>query len=405
MEESGRRGPDEGQDGQPTPAAGTRSPVRPTRSPVLPPGRQPIDPNRHVLVSTRPGAQPHRPAELRPARPALRPRSVVTRAAAAGEAGFATPPGYRERERPAARAEGDGDPAGGPATAWAPRVDERDWEGEASFERAPRGGIERTAATRSGRRATARPVASQGARAGRPPGVVGADGAFLDRWGPELARLVGVDEERRPPGPEANARLTGTTGLVLIVLLAAEGVTVPFIAPLFSWHIVIGLALIPPLLLKMGSTLYRFVRYYLRSPSYRRAGPPHPLLRLLGPLVMLTTVVLMASGVALWIAGPHARLLLRVHQVSFVLWFVVLAVHVVSHVLRAVRLTRADTEDLRARASSAGGARVRRTVVALSVVAGVILSATLVGGGVVRAWAPALGGRAVVRPAASSSHR
>ena len=404
MEESGRRGPGGGRDGEPVPPAPTRSPVRPTRSPVVPPGRQPTDPNRHVLVSTRPGTQPHRPADLRPARPALRPRSVVARAAAAGEAGVATAPGYRER--PPATGDGHGGRDGGPATAWAPRVDEQSWEGGTHVEGTPRRGIERTSARGSGRRTTGPSRASQGTRSGRPSGALGGEDALLDRWGPELARLVGVGEEHRPPGPEANARLTGTTGLVLIVLLAAEGVTVPFIAPLFSWHIVIGLALIPPLLLKLGSTLYRFLRYYLRNPSYRRAGPPHPLLRLLGPLVMITTVVLMASGVALWIAGPHARLLLRVHQVAFVLWFVVLAVHVLSHVLRAFRLARADSADLRARAPGAGGARVRRAVVALSVVAGVILSATLVGGSVVRAWGPAIGGRAVVRPtASSSSHR
>ncbi len=404
MEEAGRRGEDGRDDGRPSAPETTRSPVRPTRSPVLPPERQPIDPNRHVLVSTRPGAQPHRPADLRPARPALRPRSVVTRAAGASEAGVATPPSHRERAR--ANGSGGGQRDGGAATAWAPRVEERGFEHDPSSGGERRRGIERTAATRSGRRAPGSSVASPGVRAGGAPGALAGDGGVLDRWGPEIARLVGVGDERRPPGPEANARLTGTTGLVLIVLLAAEGVTVPFIAPLFSWHIVIGLALIPPLLLKIGSTSYRFLRYYLRNPSYRRAGPPHPLLRLLGPLVMVTTVVLMASGVALWIAGPHARLLLRVHQVTFVLWFAVLAVHVLSHVLRAARLARADTEDLRVRASGAGGARVRRAVVALSVVAGVILSATLVGGGVVRAWGPALGAHAVVRPtASSSSHR
>ncbi|MHB1502830.1 MAG: cytochrome b/b6 domain-containing protein [Acidimicrobiales bacterium] len=189
----------------------------------------------------------------------------------------------------------------------------------------------------------------------------------------QAARVVGVWEPPggRDPGVEANSRLTGTTGLVLMVLLFMEGLTIPFIVRLISWHIVIGLALVPPLLVKIGSTLWRFSRYYLGDPRYRRAGPPHPLLRVLGPLVMISTVVLMASGIALWLAGPQDRLLFRVHQLTFVAWFCFVAVHLASHLLRATRLAASDARDARARRPAVPRARLRRALVAASLVLGI----------------------------------
>ena len=77
-------------------------------------------------------------------------------------------------------------------------------------------------------------------------------------------------------GVESNARLTGSTAAVLLVLLAAEGVTVLRVGALLTPHVFIGMLLIPPVLLKIGSTGWRFVRYYRGSPAYRRKGPPPP---------------------------------------------------------------------------------------------------------------------------------
>ncbi len=206
-----------------------------------------------------------------------------------------------------------------------------------------------------------------------------------------LARLMGLlDTKKKDPRVEANARLTATTGLLLLVLFFFEGLTIPFIVRLVSWHIVIGLVIIPPVLLKTCSTLWKFTHYYLGDPAYVRAGPPHPLLRALGPLVMISTLVLLASGVALWLAGPQAHLLFRIHQLTFFAWLAILAVHVGSHLVRALRLAAADERDARLQAYSEGtsrhsaaakmaratsrpslmGARIRRSAVAASLVLG-----------------------------------
>jgi len=195
----------------------------------------------------------------------------------------------------------------------------------------------------------------------------------------EAARIIGLDERPgdRDPAVEANARLTGTTGLVLIVLLFVEGLTIPFIGRLVSWHILIGLILIPPLLVKMASVSWRFSRYYLHDPRYRRSGPPHPLLRILGPLVMGSTILLFASGIDLWLTGPTDRTMFRIHQLTFVFWFIVVAIHVASHLLRATRLAAADA------AAANGGrgvdvkqrrkARTRRTLIGASLVVGLVV--------------------------------
>jgi hypothetical protein len=55
-------------------------------------------------------------------------------------------------------------------------------------------------------------------------------------------------------GTEGNARLTASTGVVLLVLLAVEGVTILAIRPLLSLHVFIGLMLIPPVVLKRATT-------------------------------------------------------------------------------------------------------------------------------------------------------
>lgn len=49
-------------------------------------------------------------------------------------------------------------------------------------------------------------------------------------------------------GPAGNARLTAWTGAVLFLLLAVEGVTVLDVRGLITWHVVVGVVLIPPAL-------------------------------------------------------------------------------------------------------------------------------------------------------------
>ncbi len=194
---------------------------------------------------------------------------------------------------------------------------------------------------------------------------------------PSASRPTPVDG-RPKGGAEANARLTGTVAAVLLLLLAAEGVTVLRIRALLTPHVFIGMLLVPPVLLKMGSTGYRFVRYYAGSPEYRRKGPPPALLRVLGPVVVLLTLTLFASGIALLFA-PHGlrQELLFVHKASFVLWFVAMAVHVLGHLLDTARLAPRDFY-WRTRQQVAG-AGLRQWAIAASIALGALLAVLCVG--------------------------
>lgn len=175
-------------------------------------------------------------------------------------------------------------------------------------------------------------------------------------------------------GVAANARLTGGVAVLLLVLLALEGATIPFIGSLIGPHIFIGLLLVPPVLLKLASTSYRFARYYLGSRAYRRKGPPHPLLRLLAPGVVLTTLALFGSGVALLLAGPGSGPLLLLHKASFVAWIALMAVHVLAHLLELPRLALPDWRRAGGREARLAGAGLRLAAVAGSLIAGLVLA-------------------------------
>ncbi|HEV3293877.1 MAG TPA: hypothetical protein VG123_33275 [Streptosporangiaceae bacterium] len=130
--------------------------------------------------------------------------------------------------------------------------------------------------------------------------------------------------------------------MVLLVLLAAEGVTLLSVRRLLTLHFFLGMLLIGPVVLKACSTSYRFLRYYSGAAEYRRKGPPAPLLRLLGPVVLLTSVAVIGTGVMLAVTGPGSSMWLFLHKASFVLWFGVMTVHVLAYVWRLPRLARGD---------------------------------------------------------------
>jgi len=108
-------------------------------------------------------------------------------------------------------------------------------------------------------------------------------------------------------GTDGNEQLTAAVGVLLLLMLAALGVTILQIGSLLNPHMFIGMLLLGPVALKMGSIGYRFVRYYTADPAYRRKGPPRTEMLLLAPLVVATTVAVFATGVALLLGGKAAR--------------------------------------------------------------------------------------------------
>ena len=186
-----------------------------------------------------------------------------------------------------------------------------------------------------------------------------------------------------------NARLTAANAAVLLILLAAEGVTVLRVRQLLSPHVFIGMVLIPPVLVKVASTTWRFVRYYGGAPAYRRKGPPPVLLRLLGPVVVILTLVLLISGVGLLLAARSwLPLLLKVHKASFILWFGAMTIHVLGHLGEVLRLAPRDW--LRRTRREVTGAGPRQWLIAASLVAGALLGFVLLSR--VGSWAASMPG-------------
>ncbi len=225
-----------------------------------------------------------------------------------------------------------------------------------------------------------------GYRAGSYPGAGHrGDGHRAGALTRSRAGLAGESRAPRPRrrdttgGAEGNERLTAAAGAVLLVLFAAEGVTILAVRQLLTFHFFIGMLLIGPVVLKAGSTIYRFARYYTGVPDYRRKGPPAPLLRLLGPLVLGTSLAVIGTGVILGYAGSNASLWLFLHKAAFVLWFGVMTIHVLAYTWRLPRLIGAD---LRGRAAGAGrragavlaGRPARWLLLTASVLAGLLLA-------------------------------
>jgi len=156
-------------------------------------------------------------------------------------------------------------------------------------------------------------------------------------------------------GPSGNARLTAWTGLFLLVLFIAELVTLLDVRGLISWHLAVGVLLVPPALLKTATTGWRIVRYYAGNGPYRSAGPPPMVLRVLGPLVVLTTLALLGTGVSLVVMGDvgSRRTIVTVlgqrvdwlslHQGGFVVWAVATGLHVLARTVPAWQLARTST--------------------------------------------------------------
>jgi hypothetical protein len=169
------------------------------------------------------------------------------------------------------------------------------------------------------------------------------------------------------------------TGAVLIVLLAVIGLTILSIRPLLSAHLFVGLVLIGPISLKLASTGYRFARYYTGSPRYRSKGAPPTWLRLIAPVVVISTLVVMASGVALLIGGPQSRgVLLPIHKASFIVWIAFTSLHVLGHLTDLWRGLSADYGSTAKLGEVADGRAGRALALASALTLGVVIAVLLI---------------------------
>jgi hypothetical protein len=207
----------------------------------------------------------------------------------------------------------------------------------------------------------------------------------------DLARLVRTEapapEPTRPTGPgggvDGNARLTGIAGAALFVILAVEGLTLLQMHQLISWHVFVGMLLVPLVLLKTASTMYRAGHYYTGDPPYAEKGPPHLLLRVTGPLLVLSTLALLGTGIALVALGRHVGgQYLWMHKATFFVWAALLAIHLLGHTWETVTLATADWRERESSGAAEhrlAGARTRLGLLVVTLGVGVVLGVVSLG--------------------------
>ena len=92
------------------------------------------------------------------------------------------------------------------------------------------------------------------------------------------------------------------------------------------------------------------MRYYTGDRDYRAAGPPPTFLRVLGPLVVVSTLALLGTGLVLIAVGPQQSRqsfltlagqridVLTLHQASFVIWAGATGLHVLGRFVPALQI-------------------------------------------------------------------
>jgi hypothetical protein len=191
----------------------------------------------------------------------------------------------------------------------------------------------------------------------------------------DARRAARLSWRGRLGGTDGNEILTSATAAVLTILLLAEGITILRMGGLVGVHMFVGMLLIPPVLVKLASTGYRFVRYYTGARIYREKGPPPLALRLLAPVLVASTVGVFVTGVWLLLLGHRSDQLLLLHKITFIVWGVVFAIHFLAYAPRVVRSLRADWGSVRRQAVPGTG--FRGLLVAASLGAGLALALSL----------------------------
>lgn len=188
--------------------------------------------------------------------------------------------------------------------------------------------------------------------------------------------------------PYTSTRLTAQLGLALtpmLVALFASGALFflfifnfdlpPWFTAVRFFHFYTGIASIPILAAKYGSTLVRFGGYYSRAPRFKAAGPPRLVPRVLSPLLMADFVVLYGSGLYMLFhryytvtnIPPFEAKPVQVHLWAAIVGAPLVTVHLLYHATSALRSARGRTVPSAAVASYAEtsrGVMTRRAMLA-----------------------------------------
>ncbi len=162
--------------------------------------------------------------------------------------------------------------------------------------------------------------------------------------------------------PYTSTRLTAHIGLVLSAMLAALFASggffflftfnydlPPWFVPVRFLHFYVGLASIPFLVAKYGTTSVRLFGYYARVPRFKASGPPALVPRVLSPLLAFDFFVLYFSGLYMLFhyyytvanIWPFDAKPVQVHLWASIIGAPLITIHLLWHLAAAYRATPA----------------------------------------------------------------
>lgn len=144
---------------------------------------------------------------------------------------------------------------------------------------------------------------------------------------------------RRLGGSAGNEQLTAIVAAALVPLLLAEAATLLNVRSLLTVHAFIGMLLVPVVAVKLASAGWRMFRYYAGTEEYTLRGPPQILIRtVVAPVLVASTVVLFATGIALLAVDQTHGTIVGLHKASFVVWAGAFGIHFLTRIRLLVRV-------------------------------------------------------------------
>jgi DMSO/TMAO reductase YedYZ molybdopterin-dependent catalytic subunit len=175
--------------------------------------------------------------------------------------------------------------------------------------------------------------------------------------------------------------LTAQLGAILTVMLGLQFISGALFylyvffydaPPWFTFtrfiHFYLGVALIPVILAKYGSTGVRFAGYYLRIPYFKKLGPPGWLARLTAPLLVLDFALIGISGLYMLLHVYYAHTNIppfewkpvQTHAIASFLLVPLLGLHLGAHLFESARAVKLRRDELVVGDGGERGAYTRR---------------------------------------------
>jgi hypothetical protein len=187
------------------------------------------------------------------------------------------------------------------------------------------------------------------------------------------ARQTALDSELRGARGKGVfiARSSALLGMLILFFSIAEIVTVAFLPEALILHIAIGSILGVLIIVKLILNAYRYLGYLKHDHDFRQAGTPRLIMRILSLPLVVTTIVVLGTGMAMVLTGPTAfatSFLATAHALFAIIWLGLLGYHTFGYWHRSARSTTRELDRIRSKDTQA----LARLILAATTVIGAV---------------------------------